>query len=399
MTMLGLCTSTQSKNFTGVATNCSLSGLFVLPFDKWIDLSGNKTVDSRDQRLVFVRRMRKAGSTTLRLFFTRLVEAAPRTNSSSGHVSHAYSIQANEFMSFNLQCLQEPLVRSRVLLVTHLREPLSRLNSEFYYVGPGSERGGSHPSNTATWMAWLDESSSRKANNTFESLIRGGLYLDNMYVRALTGDCSQKCLPKHYSFGANVPASTKNNRESRRGTQKEPNIELQLNDASFSRSSVVDSAVVELKGGIGGGNGQVYVDDVNQQANVRLPRTPPLLKSLSGCRLCRQKRCGVGVKGFRSTLEVKDLEAALEALEHFDLVVVTELLSDPAYANMVKALVRAPPTAAIGHARSAGSTSKPKPPAGLVTSRLKSENKLDTILYEEWRARADCALRADKWGI
>jgi hypothetical protein len=158
---------------------CSVVGMDAPPsIEKW-----SHSNPSNLSRLIFVRRMRKAGSTTLRSFFATVAE------------SRGWHVQANEFLSFNSRCLRNPLVAHRVLLVTHLREPLGRLNSEFYYVGPGSERGGSRNSTEGTWADWLDNTVLRKSQNTFEGLIRGGLYLDNIYVRALTGDCGTACLP------------------------------------------------------------------------------------------------------------------------------------------------------------------------------------------------------------
>jgi hypothetical protein len=74
--------------------------------------------------------MRKAGSTSLRAFFASLGQA------------RGWGVQANEFLALNAKCLGHPVVSRRVLLVTHLREPLARLNSEFFY----GERGATSPS-------------------------------------------------------------------------------------------------------------------------------------------------------------------------------------------------------------------------------------------------------------
>lgn len=39
----------------------------------------------------------------------------------------------------------------QVFTVTHLREPISRHNSEYWYTGPGSKL---HASNHTTWLEW-----------------------------------------------------------------------------------------------------------------------------------------------------------------------------------------------------------------------------------------------------
>ena len=284
--ILGLLIASTTNAAGSSSSGCSLAGSLAPPGDeKWAPVShlplplitlsnattsaaaatastSTGTSDASGRRLIFVRRMRKAGSTSLRAFFAALGKA------------RGWDVQANEFLAFNGKCVGNPFVRAQVLLVAHLRDPLQRLNSEFFYVGPGSSRGGLKPSDEHTWASWMNASAARKAEGTFEGLIRGGLYLDNLYVRALTGDCAAACLPgdgEHADAGGG--------------------------DADINRG-----------GGTGGGGGSSAL------AGGAAPR-------LSGCRLCRRKVCGEGVPGFRPTLGSADLVAARSALDHFDLVV------------------------------------------------------------------------------
>ena len=79
--------------------------------------------------------MRKAGSTTVFELLEALRRAAVRTAPALGAVP--FEFRAMEYESLNSECLREAgllgLGREAVL-VTHLREPLSRINSEFWYV-------------------------------------------------------------------------------------------------------------------------------------------------------------------------------------------------------------------------------------------------------------------------
>jgi len=374
---------------TVYSSACMLRGELSIPSQhKWINLTSTTTT-TREQRqgndkakletrLIFFRRMRKAGSTTLRTFF------AAFTKSHSG-----YSMQANEFLSFNTKCILEPnfsqFIKTKVLLITHLRDPISRLNSEFYYVGPGSERQGLKPSNDLTWSLWLNESKQRKLNNTFESLIRGGLYLDNIYVRALSGSCDSQCVPS--AVDSNSRRKSQRSKVAslqqleKQQEKLDDEIDISQKNNQRQRFLLIDekseSSIAANK------NTTATVNDADHGVHA--------VQHLSGCRLCSKKACGTDVQGFRSELQPSDLSIAMNVLEHFDLVIITEFLSNPSYIEMIKSMMHAPLSAMMGHARGTNSSSRPKPSA-LITEQLREHNRYDIELYEMWKKRTSCAL-------
>jgi hypothetical protein len=367
---------------------CMLRGEFSIPSQhKWINLTSTTTTtreqrqgndkDKLETRLIFFRRMRKAGSTTLRTFF------AAFTKSHSG-----YSMQANEFLSFNTKCILEPnfsqFIKTKVLLITHLRDPISRLNSEFYYVGPGSERQGLKPSNDLTWSLWLNESKQRKLNNTFESLIRGGLYLDNIYVRALSGSCDSQCVPS--AVDSNLRRKSQRSKVASLHQQHEKQQDEESDDESddTSHKNNQRQRFLFIKHSFANKTTEA-VNDADNNGVVHA------VQHLSGCRLCSKKSCGIDVQGFRSELQPSDLRIAVDVLEHFDLVIITEFLSNPSYIEMIKSMMHAPLSAMMGHARGTNSSSRPKPSA-LITEQLIQHNRYDIELYEMWKKRTSCAL-------
>lgn len=351
------------------------------PSLKWLNVSNmevekkEKTADSFHHlhRLIFVRRMRKAGSTTLRTFFSTFVDS---------HPAGRYSIQANEFLAFNVKCIKEPtfsqLIRPSVILVTHLRDPISRLNSEFYYVGPGSERRGYQPSNDETWNRWINDSREKKLNNTFESIIRGGLYLDHIYVRGLTGMCGGSC--------------TKMDKKDASSHKKALRRNKSTIDASSRRRLITDTTdSYPLTSSVS------YYNLTNVPLFYETDRHPSIVQHLSGCRLCAKKTCGDDVVGFRSAISSIDLEEALHVLEYFDLVIITEYLSNPDYVSMLRDMIHAPSSAVIGHARGTNSTGRPKP-SNDILSTLISENEYDIKLYQVWKDRTVCAMNMGALG-
>ena len=121
---------------------------------------------------VFVRRMRKAGSSTLLEFVRECAALAPRLG--LGRVE----VETTEFRCFPGACGP----REDVFLLSHLREPVSRLVSEFWWRhGPGREYGAS---NATLWRAWIAEGES--ANSSWPI----GKYSSDTYVKMLTGTCA-----------------------------------------------------------------------------------------------------------------------------------------------------------------------------------------------------------------
>ncbi|KAJ8607870.1 hypothetical protein CTAYLR_008895 [Chrysophaeum taylorii] len=112
-------------------------------------------------RSAVLMRMRKAGSSTL-------------CNVLRGWVK--IDVVVAEQFALNMNCL--PLA-SRAVLVTHLREPLGRHESEYWYKGAGSK---SHENSAERWRRWMLPS------------LRGckfgaGGYIPNYYTRRLTARC------------------------------------------------------------------------------------------------------------------------------------------------------------------------------------------------------------------
>jgi hypothetical protein len=121
-------------------------------------------------------------------------------------------------------------------------------------VGPGSPRGGAQASDEASWAQWLNESVTRKADGTFEGLIRGGLYLDNLFVRALTGDCAADCVPPANEAAA---ASTVATRPKKENTATSVSVAGARSLPPPPAGAVVDKGGGLLSGGgsSGGGGG------------------------------------------------------------------------------------------------------------------------------------------------
>jgi len=76
-----------------------------------------------------------------------------------GNQTSAFKIQGMEYEAMNVQCVFGQgalLARSNgVIKIAHFREPLSRINSEFWFKGPGKAY---NTGNESVWKAWLSES-------------------------------------------------------------------------------------------------------------------------------------------------------------------------------------------------------------------------------------------------
>ena len=156
--------------------------------------------DHRDDVLmVYLRRIRKAGSTTIfrglqHFFNTSGRLQADEQNPINGRCVVTEVSHLKTGWNGSLPLVPSPSVLSRILFVTHLREPLARQKSEFYYVGPGSKRaaqkrGGPARNTDAEWFTWISEGTRAHEQGNHSCVIHGSQYLDNVMVRALGADC------------------------------------------------------------------------------------------------------------------------------------------------------------------------------------------------------------------
>jgi len=170
-------------------------------------------------------------------------------------------------------------------------------------------RGGSHPSSEQAWLSWLNESSSLKQRNAFEGLIRGGLYLNNLYTRALTGYCNIPCISESQE---DIERGCS---QLRRLNSTKKNSKLIDNSSSLRSATTSDASDRSQLSGAArrsrsGAHNSNNSDDDDRSA----------VNHLSGCRLCARKLCGLSVKGFRNVLGSEDFAVAQATLEKFDLV-------------------------------------------------------------------------------
>jgi len=150
---------------------------------------------------IFLRRMRKAGSTTVFGFLLAVMK--DYSGSLAAASSSNITFDRMEYSSLNLGCLfgSAPLLTKpygTVFLVTHLREPLSRINSEYWFAGPGKTLG---VANESLWADWIASSRPLPGGGALriQSLGAGfnaGIYFDNYYTRMLTGVCGDCAVGK-----------------------------------------------------------------------------------------------------------------------------------------------------------------------------------------------------------
>ena len=146
--------------------------------------------------LIYLRRARKAGSTTV---FNDLVRFRSQYFSVAGNDT-AWKIQGMEYEAMNVECVLRQgamLARSNgVIKIAHFREPLSRINSEFWFKGPGH---AFNSGNESLWKAWLAESSYLegggipKFHGVQGAKFNEGIYFSNYYTRLYSkscGDCA-----------------------------------------------------------------------------------------------------------------------------------------------------------------------------------------------------------------
>ena len=124
---------------------------------------------------IYMRRMRKSGSTTLQFFLQDAIKfrmdflaGVNRTTDNNTVVKLKRDLWLRprrkthqegvlrcriKYASLNSACIIPQFGRVGTLLVTHFREPIHRQVSEFWYRGPGFWTG---VSDAKTWMDWME---------------------------------------------------------------------------------------------------------------------------------------------------------------------------------------------------------------------------------------------------
>lgn len=88
-----------------------------------------------------------------------------------------------EWGAFPVSCLVDPN-ETPAVLITSIRDPISRYISEFNYTGPGSSSIKIKDSDReSVWKDWIDQ-----GYDTRSTGIQKGKYIDNFYIRSLIGD-------------------------------------------------------------------------------------------------------------------------------------------------------------------------------------------------------------------
>lgn len=106
------------------------------------------------------------------------------------------SYEQEEYGALNWHCVlggPSALLRTpTTLLVTHFREPISRLNSEYWFKGPGDKLG---VANESLWRNWMNETRPGVGGAApaftvgHGSNYNAGLYFDNYFTRMLSAEC------------------------------------------------------------------------------------------------------------------------------------------------------------------------------------------------------------------
>jgi hypothetical protein len=102
----------------------------------WNDLSGGYIPPfnvTQNKPRVFLRRMRKAGSSTVSEYIMAASNAYARAL--SRNVDDVIIYDRMEYAGFNIKCIFGPnpiLTLPKTVLITHFRNPLSRINSEYW---------------------------------------------------------------------------------------------------------------------------------------------------------------------------------------------------------------------------------------------------------------------------
>lgn len=129
-------------------------------------------------RLLF-RHVRKAGGTSA----LKVLEAVAAELMVKNNRSSELAMQHMEFSTFPVSCFVE---RPEALYVTVVREPLSRVHSEYWYRGP-------KVANVTVYAEWIVP----KAMTQGEA--PPGAYVDNLFVRSFSGRCVRPTDPSKYA--------------------------------------------------------------------------------------------------------------------------------------------------------------------------------------------------------
>ena len=141
--------------------------------------AANRTIPAPAR--IFIRRMRKAGSSTVFGFFLEIVNMLK-----SRHRNVIYDRM--EYQALNDACvfgLNAMLAPKRTLLITHFRKPVDRINSEYWYQGPGKTH---RVSNSSLWWDWINST-----NPAVGTKFNAGIYFSNYYTRMLSANCTSTC--------------------------------------------------------------------------------------------------------------------------------------------------------------------------------------------------------------
>ena len=153
--------------------------------------------------IVFHHFRKAAGSSILSYLKRVLSELAPVSSRQSDlitqdegmvYIQENVKLYHQEWGVFPMCCLQAP-DEPHAVLVTALREPLSRILSEFNYAGPGKKLNFNVEEElVSAWKEWISD-----RYNPKRKAVQRGRYIDNFYTRSLIGDCGSphKEVPAH----------------------------------------------------------------------------------------------------------------------------------------------------------------------------------------------------------
>jgi len=127
--------------------------------------------------------------------------------------------------------------------------------------------------------------------------------LDNLYTRALTGDCHNPCI-------SSSQEDVERGSSQRRLSNSKKTRHAQINTPTLTSLDIPSNASTW---------GEQFIEKHSHESgNEEVDGF--VVSHLSGCRLCARKLCGLSVKGFRNVLGSDDLAVAKTTLEQFDLV-------------------------------------------------------------------------------
>ena len=135
--------------------------------------------------------MRKAGSTTVFDYMLSTIkmyskyQLANHTPSTVGALGTGIAFDRMEYQAFNIECLRPGAPLADALLITHFRKPIARINSEYWFKGPGSV---ALHANESLWADWIEATRPLPGGGAKRIKVKGGkfnegIYYDNYYTR------------------------------------------------------------------------------------------------------------------------------------------------------------------------------------------------------------------------